>query len=186
MNLSTIGPVHHRRDGQARGCRVARVRGVGGGVRHGHGLPESGAPGIRRGQGVNATGGPRPRHARRGRRSGTVAARGGRAAGDQPPSAMVRATRTTPSAIALEARIAGAPCSISRNGSASGKVVATTAGIRPARRARSCYSARCPARRRSPPRWPHCRIAVIGYSGSVAIAHVFLTTWGTVIVLLMV
>ena len=28
-------------------------------------------------------------------------------------------------------------------------------------------------------------IAVIGYSGSVAIAHVFLTTWGTVIVLLM-
>ncbi|GAB3509424.1 hypothetical protein MNQ95_09215 [Pseudoxanthomonas daejeonensis] len=29
-------------------------------------------------------------------------------------------------------------------------------------------------------------IAVIGYSGSVAIAHVFLTTWGTVIVLLMV
>ena len=29
-------------------------------------------------------------------------------------------------------------------------------------------------------------IAVIGYSGSVAVAHVFLTTWGTVIVLLMV
>jgi putative transport protein len=28
-------------------------------------------------------------------------------------------------------------------------------------------------------------VAVIGYSGSVAIAHVFLTTWGTVIVLLM-
>ena len=29
-------------------------------------------------------------------------------------------------------------------------------------------------------------IAVIGYSGSVAVAHVFLTTWGTVIVLAMV
>ncbi len=29
-------------------------------------------------------------------------------------------------------------------------------------------------------------IAVIGYSGSVAVAHVFLTTWGTVIVLLMI
>jgi putative transport protein len=28
-------------------------------------------------------------------------------------------------------------------------------------------------------------VAVIGYSGSVAIAHVFLTTWGTVMVLLM-
>jgi putative transport protein len=28
-------------------------------------------------------------------------------------------------------------------------------------------------------------IPVIGYSGSVAIAHVFLTTWGSVIVLLM-
>jgi putative transport protein len=28
-------------------------------------------------------------------------------------------------------------------------------------------------------------VAVIGYSGSVAVAHVFLTTWGTVMVMVM-